>query len=888
MESLSMKLVPVFDWLLTTTLQAVLLLCLILLVQFILRGRLPIRWHYCLWLLLLIRMVSPWLPESRISIFNYVPSSIQHGGIIKAISQPQHARGMGFYSRVAMAEPQETETNTSFIRFTRMIPLLWLLGGAALAVYVAAANFRLWWLVTRERPLTDQKILDLLEDCKAEMEIRNILGVVTTDKVSSAALFGFLRPRLLLPAGMVETLSLKELRYVFLHELGHLRRRDIYIGWLMSLLQVLHWFNPLVWFAFYRMQSDRELACDALVLTYAGGESKDYGRTIVNLLEHFSRTKHLPSMAGISENKSQLKRRIKMIARFKKTSRKSGAGAMLFLAVLACIVLTNAYIAKADFEFGEPVNLTEVIPVINPMYSEAIHCFSYDGLEMYVSGLRPGGFGGPDIWVSRRATTDSDWGPLMNLGPAINTAEDDSYPSISADGLRLYWDSARTGGYGYYDIYMATRATNNDPWGPAVNLGPKLNSASTDASAWESPDGLELYFVSYRSGGYGNSDIYVAKRARANDPWGDPMNLGPVVNSPYSEHWISLSPDGLLLFFCEPIGEPLHPDGYGATDCWMTRRANLSAPWQVPVNLGPRINGPANDINPRVSPDDNTFYFGSVVGLDVSTYHVWKVPIIPIVDFNGDGKIDIADVSIMVENWHTNDPLCDIGPMPWGDGFVDAQDLAVLAEHMSEGSRPIAHWKMDETDGKIAHDSAGYKHGTLNEIPLWRPNEGKFGGALEFHGIDDFVSTPFILDPANGSFSIFAWIKSSTKGQVIISQTGKTGERWLWTDPSYGRLTTWLMHPPFDPLMSGSSVTDGQWHHVGMVYDSIGLKRYLYIDGKEVARDSDFVGGVNSDGGLYFGADKTLQTSSFFSGLIDDIRIYNKVLSAEEVADLAQ
>ncbi|MFH1717710.1 MAG: M56 family metallopeptidase, partial [Planctomycetota bacterium] len=75
MESLSMQLVPVFDWLLRTTLQAALLLCLILLIQVILRGRLPIRWQYCLWLLLLIRMATPWLPESKISIFNWVPRS---------------------------------------------------------------------------------------------------------------------------------------------------------------------------------------------------------------------------------------------------------------------------------------------------------------------------------------------------------------------------------------------------------------------------------------------------------------------------------------------------------------------------------------------------------------------------------------------------------------------------------------------------------------------------------------------------------------------------------------------------------------------------------------------------------------------------------------------
>jgi len=355
MESFSMRLLPLFDWLLWTTIQAALLFCLILLLQLILRGRLPIRWHYCLWLLLLVRLAIPWLPESRISIFNLVPRSIQQGRILESYSKPQSARGMGLFLSAKSADSQEMENNSEAIsvRFARMLPLLWLLGTIVLAVYVGAGNFHLWWLVTRERPLTDQKILDLLEDCKSEMGIRTILGVVMTDKVKSPALFGFLRPRLLLPARMIETLSREELRYVFLHELGHLRRRDIYVGWLMSLLQVLHWFNPLVWLAFYRMQTDRELACDALVLTYTRtGESKDYGRTIVNLLERFSCPQRLPNMAEILETKSQLKRRIKMIAKFKKTSRPRWAGAMLILAVLSCVVLTNAYVAKANFTFG--------------------------------------------------------------------------------------------------------------------------------------------------------------------------------------------------------------------------------------------------------------------------------------------------------------------------------------------------------------------------------------------------------------------------------------------------------------------------------------------------------------------------------------------------------
>ncbi len=889
MEALNTQLVRFFDWLLWTTIQGSVLIVLIVLVQLILRRRLPVRWHYLLWALLLIRLAVPWLPESRISIFNLIPRSIQHGRIIESISQRNQVSSLGFYSGMRSAGTEETmpesDSRTVFSKFVRMLPLLWLLGTLVIAGYVCARSISLWRTVKRERPITDSQILDLLEDCKMQMGVQTILGVVVSDRIKSPALFGFVRPRLLLPQGILETYNLEELRYVFIHELAHLRQRDIYLGWLMALLQVIHWFNPLMWFAFGRMRADRELACDTLAIsTLAPHEPPEYGRTIVNLLQSFSQVRYLPSVAGILEDTCQIERRVKMIADYRKTSRTRRAGAMLLLAALACVVLTNAYVAKADFEFGEPVNLKLVIPVLDPAIDD-IDCFSYDGIEMYISSQRSGGHGDWDLWVLRRVSKDDDWGPPENLGPGINTAKDDANASISADGLTLYIESKRPGGYGNYDIYMTTRSSRNAPWGQALNLGPKINTSAGDASPWVSTNGLELFFTSFRADGYGRGDIYVIRRATTSDPWGDPVNLGPVVNSACTEVFPCLSLDGLLLLFSDGLDEPPRPGGYGGADMWMTRRASLSDLWQTPVNLGPRVNRSIQELAPRISPDDSTLYF---LTNSAGTWDNWQASILPVVDLNGDGKVDLKDLRKLAQYWGQNEPSCDIAPPPFGDGIVDEKDLNLLAEYLLKEVQPVAHWKLDETKGTTARDSIGNRDGTLHGNPAWQPAGGAAGGALQFDGVDDYVSTPFILDPSKGSFSVFAWVKSSARGQVIISQNDGTGTRWLWTDPSYGRLITWLMHPPFDPLMSGSTITDGQWHHVGLVYDFEGLRRYLYVDGAEAAKDTDAVGGVGSNGGLYFGADKTLEAGSLFSGLIDDVRIYDEVLSAEEVAELAR
>ncbi len=339
-------------------------------------------------------------------------------------------------------------------------------------------------------------------------------------------------------------------------------------------------------------------------------------------------------------------------------------------------------IRLSDFTFGEPVDVKSTIPVLDPLH-DGTNCFSSDGLEVYIQSTRPGGYGGYDLWGLKRASTDDDWGPAENLGPAVNGAQDEWEASISTDGLTLYFGSDRAGGYGGNDIYVTKRATKSDSWGQPVNLGPNINSATEEDFPWISPDGLELYFKSRRPGGYGLNDIWVTRRATPNDPWGPLLNLGPIVNSPYHEHYPSLSPDGLILFWSDALVSPFRPGGYGSADMWMARRASLSDPWQASVNLGPVLNSPALDLCPRTSPDGRTLYFWSNRG---GSNNIWQAPIMPIVDFNGDRIVDMKDFSKLGQHWGQDEPsVVDVGPMPWGDGRVDIQDIAALVEQWLTG-----------------------------------------------------------------------------------------------------------------------------------------------------------------------------------------------------------
>jgi hypothetical protein len=535
---------------------------------------------------------------------------------------------------------------------------------------------------------------------------------------------------------------------------------------------------------------------------------------------------------------------------------------------LAILVLTLGLatkIAKADFTFGEPSYLSEPVSSVSWEYSV---CISPNGLELYFSSFGPYGF--HDLYVVDRPSPGDPWGNKTNLGPHINSHVPDFSPSISGDGLSLFF-SRGTSGQNNATIWVTTRATLSDPWGPPTKLKPIINKGPINGTPAISSDGLSLYFARWEAG---NGDIFVSTRLTTADQWSEAVRLPLHINTEFDEAAPYVTPDGLCLLFCSATrdysdDEP-RPDGVGEADIWIARRRGTSDEWGEPVPLPIPINTTFDEVDACISWDGSTLYFCSDRGADFEGYGVYQAPILPVVDFNGDGIVDSDDMCIMIDHWGTDEPLCDVGPMPWGDGIVDVRDLIILAEHLFEDNRLVAHWALDEEVGNTAYDSTGKYDANLHGGPIWQPTSGKNDGALQFDGVDDYVSTPFILNPSKGSLSVFAWVKGGAPGQVIISQsdtvvdnTTQFGSAWLWADSSYGRLITRLMHPPFDPLMSETVITDGQWHNVGLVYNFIELRRYLYVDKAEVARDTDIVGGVGSDGGLYIGAGESFVPVSF-------------------------
>ena len=272
------------------------------------------------------------------------------------------------------------------------------------------------------------------------------------------------------------------------------------------------------------------------------------------------------------------------------------------------LLIAAGSVADAAPQFSEwsaPVNLGAAV---NSDVVDQAPSISKDGLSIYFHSGRPGGMGGLDIWVSQRARIEDPWGPPQNLGPEINTPFNDGGPALSIDGHRLFFNSNRPGGLGDNDIYVARRRDKRDDfgWAAAVNLGSGVNSVANDNAPavvddeWSGT--LLLYFASNRSGGMGGLDIY-ASALLADETFG-PAALVDELSSPFNDGGPVIRRDGLELFL-----DSNRPGALGGEDIWVATRASVSDPWSPPVHLGEGINSVNFEGAAALSFDGTSLYF---------------------------------------------------------------------------------------------------------------------------------------------------------------------------------------------------------------------------------------------------------------------------------------
>ena len=261
------------------------------------------------------------------------------------------------------------------IQWPRIAFLIWAAGAIALLGRTAWLALRMHRTVASGRPDSSPSLASALDQARHLTGVRTPIRVVVLPGIDSPALYGFLRPTLLVPPDLERILEPSQLRHVLLHECAHVRRRDIALNWLMAILQALHWFNPAVWLAFARLRAERELACDEIALEASGkDESEAYGRTLLHLLTSWSDVAPLPTPGaiGLLERHGDLRRRLRHIADFR-PGRRLGIPVALLIALAGAVTLTDAQ-SPTPASTNSPnaqANSTNLPPVVPLRYTNA-------------------------------------------------------------------------------------------------------------------------------------------------------------------------------------------------------------------------------------------------------------------------------------------------------------------------------------------------------------------------------------------------------------------------------------------------------------------------------------------------------------------------------------
>ena len=267
-------LTGIFLWLVAASLRASLLAVAVFAFQLALGRKLSAGWRYALWLPVVLVFVLPVLPASRWSFENRF-------ALLMQATLPMAAASLRTHIAVAITAVSSV---LSVLGRYPLVTAAWLLGVSTIITVAWVGYRRTMRRIATDAIPVDPVLASEIGAAAQQVGLRVLPRVIVSTAVESPAVTGLIRPILLLPVNFPGDLSPVEARLILLHELTHLRRHDLPLNWVLCVLQALHWFNPLLWFAFGRLRADREAACDAQVLAMQTEDCRaEYGYALLKL-----------------------------------------------------------------------------------------------------------------------------------------------------------------------------------------------------------------------------------------------------------------------------------------------------------------------------------------------------------------------------------------------------------------------------------------------------------------------------------------------------------------------------------------------------------------------------------------------------------------------------
>ena len=331
-----------------------LLILLVLLIKQVFKTRMSARWHYYIWLLVIIRLLVPFSPwEGAAGLMFSMPSSPPYDAAESgsAFSDTGPEEELPFPGQTAPASREsrserealpagESVTTSSVLS---RVSILWAMIAVVFFIRKVTIyqSFQKYIHAGRQEP-DDPAVLDVFSDVCERLAIRRIPRFYTNPLIASPIFSGILQPCVFLP-GIPE--DKVELELILIHELMHYKHKDTWFIWIVQLVLSIHWFNPLVHYLAGRLRQEREFACDEAVINVLQKEEYyTYGNVLIKSLENIGTYREAVVSVSLHESAQMLKQRLEAIHNNDIRQQRTGIlPAVLTVIIVSAALLLGAY-----------------------------------------------------------------------------------------------------------------------------------------------------------------------------------------------------------------------------------------------------------------------------------------------------------------------------------------------------------------------------------------------------------------------------------------------------------------------------------------------------------------------------------------------------------------
>jgi len=375
--------------------QSAVLIVLLLLIDLLIRKRVRATFRYWIWMLVFIKLVLPptlslptgvgyWCGDclySDSSVLKQTSTIAQQESIeIPAIQELPESAEMPFinesldsagitisqnvinFADVSQIPPSQTRIETTVpalpenpvlnpITWQAVVFLIWLVGVLVISVLLIQRMLFVKGLIARSEP-SGERLAQVLNRCRRQVNIHRNIELRLSNNISGPAVCGLIKPVILMPAALDGKLPPEKLRAVLIHELAHLKRGDLWINLIQTVLQIIYFYNPFVWLVNAVVHNTREQAVDEMVLVALGNEARSYSNTLIDIAEMaFLRTSLSLRLIAVVESKKALRRRIKiMLNRPVPKNAKLGILGLIVVVVAGAVLLPMAKAQKRSVD----------------------------------------------------------------------------------------------------------------------------------------------------------------------------------------------------------------------------------------------------------------------------------------------------------------------------------------------------------------------------------------------------------------------------------------------------------------------------------------------------------------------------------------------------------